>query len=136
MCYTDGIDIRSLVADTAGGVITADVHVSEDAVWFDGHFPGAPVLPGVAQVALVVDMLNRALEAPHRAVRVSRVRFKQPIRPGDVIGVRLERKGTAAGSWGLHLSVEAVPVCTGILDISGSVAEWEDAVTPDFEAGT
>lgn len=62
-----------------------------EEVWFNGHFPGSPVLPGVitvecmAQVAAVVHLTAEPLrpgEVP-MLVGVDRLRLRRPIRPGD-----------------------------------------------------
>ncbi len=40
--------------------ISAGIHVSSDSPWFDGHFPGEPILPGVAQIGMVLDVIRNA----------------------------------------------------------------------------
>ncbi len=40
--------------------ITADIHVPPDSPWFCGHFPGEPILPGVAQLGMVIDAIRQA----------------------------------------------------------------------------
>jgi len=55
-----------------------------------GHFPGEPILPGMALVHVVWQAIVR--EAGKRAeeitlTKLKRVRFTQPVRPGDHIAV-------------------------------------------------
>jgi predicted hotdog family 3-hydroxylacyl-ACP dehydratase len=56
---------------------------------FAGHFPGRPILPGVALLALVADALGRAL--PLRAVAFARLR--QPVAPGDALAIAAREVG-------------------------------------------
>lgn len=61
--------------------------------FFEGHFPGRPVMPGVliieaiAQVAMVV-----AGRGDLRLKGVRKVKFRQPIAPGDTMVINVELK--------------------------------------------
>lgn len=98
--------------------IMAEVQVPADCVWFDGHFPNMPILPGVAQLTLVTDLLNRTLKRPVVVRSVSRVRFKQMIRPDDTIAVSLSPTQKDAGSYGFRLSNGSELVCSGVITIA------------------
>ena len=53
-----------------------------------GHFPGAPVVPGV----LVLERVFAAIEAAHGplgAIRLPQVKFVQPLLPGERAEVEL-----------------------------------------------
>jgi 3-hydroxymyristoyl/3-hydroxydecanoyl-(acyl carrier protein) dehydratase len=62
-------------------------------IFFDGHFPGAPVVPGVliikgmlSAIALLMDR-----DAPGTAVAefiISRIRFKKVLKPSDLVCMR------------------------------------------------
>jgi 3-hydroxymyristoyl/3-hydroxydecanoyl-(acyl carrier protein) dehydratase len=55
--------------------------------WFDGHFPGAPILPAVAQLHGV----DRLLHAEGLAlVGVERARFRRVILPGEPVEIAIE----------------------------------------------
>lgn len=69
------------------------VEVALDHPAFAGHFPGDPLLPGVA---LLAEVLEAALDVPPLAAligaspRVGAVKFLAPVRPGAVLTVLLE----------------------------------------------
>jgi 3-hydroxyacyl-[acyl-carrier-protein] dehydratase len=70
--------------------IEAHAFVPASSLWFSGHFPGEPILPGMALVHVVWQAIVR--EAGKRAeeitlTKLKRVRFTQPVRPGDHISV-------------------------------------------------
>ena len=73
-------------------------NVSINEPFFQGHFPGAPVMPGVliveamAQVAAVM-VLKEIADREHKLVYFSgidRARFRQPVVPGDQIRIVVE----------------------------------------------
>jgi 3-hydroxymyristoyl/3-hydroxydecanoyl-(acyl carrier protein) dehydratase len=89
------------------------VAVPPDLLWLQGHFPGYPLLPGIAQLLPIalgcVHALWPELGQPRQALRL---KFKQAIVPGDELEVRLARAG-AEVRFSLHRRGE---VCTrGVL---------------------
>lgn len=83
------------------------VEIAPDLLYLQGHFPGAPLLPGIAQLlALVLDRTHALWPELGQPRRVSRLKFKQPIRPGDALEVHLERAGEEV-RFGLHRGDEA-----------------------------
>jgi len=60
--------------------------VAPDHPALAGHFPGAPVVPGVVLVEHVLEAIGEA-GAP---LRLPRVKFLQPLLPGETAEVALE----------------------------------------------
>ncbi|MFN7979043.1 MAG: polyketide synthase dehydratase domain-containing protein [Vicinamibacterales bacterium] len=50
---------------------------------FAGHFDDAPVLPGIAHVAIALEACARLTPAPGPLVALDDLRFLQPLLPGD-----------------------------------------------------
>jgi 3-hydroxyacyl-[acyl-carrier-protein] dehydratase len=48
--------------DSAPGLITSEIRINAGHRLFDGHFPGAPVTPGVVQLQIVKEILESHLE--------------------------------------------------------------------------
>ena len=63
--------------------IIMEAEVGPDSPWFSGHFPGEPILPGIAQLAMALDAIKRLNQKSLRISGVKRVRFKQVIKPDD-----------------------------------------------------
>lgn len=94
---------------TAGESIVAVKNVSANEAFFQGHFPGHAVMPGV----LVVEALAQAGgvlawetaqqdEDPVRIlylVGVDKARFKRPVRPGDQLILRANLVMNRRGLW-------------------------------------
>lgn len=85
-----------------GTSIVAEVDVSADAFWVEGHFPGNPVMPGVliaeavAQAAALLVVMGAEELGGHEMylVGLDRYRIRRPVVPGETlkIAVRLERQ--------------------------------------------
>ncbi|MDX9787140.1 MAG: MaoC/PaaZ C-terminal domain-containing protein [Desulfobacterales bacterium] len=97
--------------------LCADVHVPVASPWFQGHFPGNPVLPGIAQLGLVFDVIRQALKADLRVTQVSRVRFKQMVLPDDRLTVRVLPKVGRSGQYAFRILKQEELVCIGDITV-------------------
>jgi 3-hydroxymyristoyl/3-hydroxydecanoyl-(acyl carrier protein) dehydratase len=95
--------------------VTREVSVPAGSVWFQGHFPGDPLLPGVAQLHLVLETLRAALEADIRLTGLKRVRFKRVIRPAEPIAIAVAPVEDKPGLYRFHLTVEGETACSGLM---------------------
>jgi 3-hydroxyacyl-[acyl-carrier-protein] dehydratase len=58
---------------------------------FDGHFPGAPVLPGVVLLDETVRAIELADGGQPRCWRVTSVKFLRAVVPGEALALEQER---------------------------------------------
>ena len=105
-------------------------NVTANEPFFQGHFPGEPIMPGVliieamAQVGGVLARLSipgvmeREDADPIRFVAIDKVKFRRPVIPGDRIRLEIEPLRTGSKIWKVagkalvdgHLVAEAVLV--------------------------
>lgn len=100
-------------AEAAGeSTLWFEAQVPADSPLFDGHFPGQPVLPGVAQLqALVVDNARRRWPRLCAPLGFGAVKFLRPIQPlvplqvtltrspsGDRVDFRIESAGAVCST--------------------------------------
>ena len=101
-----------------GVELVADVTVPEESPWFDGHFPDRAVVPGIAQLEMVFDLIQRHAGRPLRLVEVNRVRFKRMIGPDDhlsVVAIPRQADGTV---YTFRLEKAAGLVATGTMTVA------------------
>jgi predicted hotdog family 3-hydroxylacyl-ACP dehydratase len=63
--------------------VTAGVEILPEPALFEGHFPGRPILPGVALVELAVRAVARQRGERLSLRGVTHVRLRLPVAPGD-----------------------------------------------------
>ena len=72
--------------------LQAKVHFETNSAWFSGHFPGQPVLPGVAILAAAARLAVKGGLEDGRPVDVlgfKKVRFTQLVSPGEELIISL-----------------------------------------------
>lgn len=62
---------------------------------FDGHFPGMPVLPGVAQLDWAVEFARQCFALPARFCRIEQLKFQQPVIPPQQLELALQWQADA-----------------------------------------
>jgi 3-hydroxyacyl-[acyl-carrier-protein] dehydratase len=86
-----------------GKTITAIKNVTINEPFFPGHFPGAPVMPGVlileamAQAAAILSFKTKDY-APED-IGIDGARFKKPVKPGDQLVLKIEIVREMRGIW-------------------------------------
>ena len=63
--------------------------VPPDLAYFSGHFPKAPVLPGVVQVEWALNLGRQLLNLPGKFAGMEVLKFQQLVRPGDEVQLHL-----------------------------------------------
>ena len=63
--------------------------LAEASRCFEGHFEGAPILPGVAHLALALSACGEEAVSPRVITGVRDFRLKRPLRPADEVEVVL-----------------------------------------------
>lgn len=66
-----------------------DLQVPVDLAFFSGHFPTAPVVPGVVQVDWALSLAQQLLSLPPRFCGMEVLKFQQLLRPGDAVKLTL-----------------------------------------------
>lgn len=88
--------------------IVAIKNVTMNEPFFAGHFPGAPVMPGVliveamAQTAAVLVVATFGAESEGKLVyfmSIDGVRFRRPVFPGDRLELHVEKVQSRASVW-------------------------------------
>ncbi len=99
------LDRARVESDSASAWGVKAVSVNEE--FFTGHFPGNPIMPGVLQIAAMVqlgELLSKTLRPAQReevweVVRLERVKFRRPVVPGDCLqlSIHLDKEEAEPG---------------------------------------
>jgi 3-hydroxyacyl-[acyl-carrier-protein] dehydratase len=115
---------RIVEYDPAAKRIVAIKAVTATEWFFQGHFPGLPVMPGVLQVeALAQTMAVYVARQPGFGDRIGlfagidEVRFKRVVQPGDVLRleITMEKLGSRFGKGRGKATVDGETACEGVL---------------------
>jgi 3-hydroxyacyl-[acyl-carrier-protein] dehydratase len=115
---------RIVEEDRERGYIRGEKGVTATEWFFQGHFPGLPVMPGVLQVeALAQTMAVYVARTEGFGDRmglfaaIDEVRFKRIVQPGDRLSleVTMEKFGRRMGRGRAIASVDGEVACEGIL---------------------
>jgi acyl-CoA synthetase (AMP-forming)/AMP-acid ligase II len=128
--------LRPTLEFRRGDELVAHAVAAHDAIWFQGHFPGSPLLPGVALLALVDEALSLfwgEADAPPVAVcAFRRIRFRQRVVPGTNLRVRARRVQANR----IRFAVEAagLPACTGECEVVTPTATGRASLAHGLDA--
>lgn len=93
--------------------------VPHDLRFFEGHFEGNPMLPGIAQLVVLAHRRAREVFGDlGREKKIARVKFEAVIVPGDVLDVVLERgPGLAEGETQVRFEIrrDATRCASGVI---------------------
>jgi len=104
-----GDTVNSLTVGLEGRVCVGD-----DSPWFNGHFPDDPIFPGIAQIQLVLDLIADELQVPLQLIRLSRVKFKKIIRPGEILDMHATC-GNKENLYTFTIMSEGQEACSGMI---------------------
>jgi len=94
--------------------------ISHDHPSLAGHFPGYPVVPGVVLLNEVLDTLRRGSVAPLLVTGLPIVKFSSPLRPGEVVTIRVEEDASARATF--LCQVDARLIASGAIEFTSDTA--------------
>jgi 3-hydroxyacyl-[acyl-carrier-protein] dehydratase len=128
--------VDAIVSETPDGLVARRTWRAEEG-FYQGHYPGAPITPGVLLCEAVFQAgalyLARSLAGQAEAggvpllVKISDVRFRSPVYPGDTVTIEVRKKDLIAGFYALAGTMKRGD--TRILSVEFSVA-WRTPGAP------
>jgi 3-hydroxyacyl-[acyl-carrier-protein] dehydratase len=129
--------VDEIVSETADGLVARRTwRTAED--FYSGHYPGAPITPGVllceavfqaGALYLSKSLANQAARGGvPLLVKISDVRFRSPVFPGDTVLIEVKRKDVLGGFYIMSGAMKRGD--TRILTVEFSVAWKVPGVQP------
>lgn len=87
---------RIIEVDLEKNYILGQKNVTFNEIFFQGHFPDAPIMPGVlilealAQTGGVLVHLKGHVEKIAVLMNVNHAKFRNPVKPGDILYLKVE----------------------------------------------
>nr|CAM74157.1 thioester dehydrase family protein [Magnetospirillum gryphiswaldense MSR-1] len=94
--------------------IALDLYLDPDLLWFRGHFPQLPLLPGVVQLDWALLLAGRHLGLTAQYTDRFQVKYKAGLFPGDHVTLVL-RHDVAKGRLGFDYRRDGVTCSNGSL---------------------
>jgi predicted hotdog family 3-hydroxylacyl-ACP dehydratase/3-hydroxymyristoyl/3-hydroxydecanoyl-(acyl carrier protein) dehydratase len=113
--------VLSDVTRTSDG-LRVEGHVPEELVYFEGHFPGQPVVPGVVLLHWALGLARRELDLRAAPGALEAVKFQRSLLPGESFALALV-PGPERIDW--RYTREQEPVASGRARFEGSPAAHE-----------
>lgn len=77
--------ILSVEKNEAGNEVQLGLHVHRELCWFEGHFPGAPLLPGVVQTTWAIEFGRQHFALPVAFRSMHNMKFMRFIMPDSQV---------------------------------------------------
>ncbi|MCP4135666.1 MAG: hypothetical protein GY754_32155 [bacterium] len=106
------------VDNSSSEKISAEITVPEDSPWFSGHFPGEPLLPGIAQLSIIFDLIEQHEKERGNEIILTgfkRVRYRQIVLPGETIAIEINPGKNDTSSYSFKILLRGEAACSGIL---------------------
>ena len=68
-------------------IFIAEVFISEDLPFFDGHFENFKLLPAIAQIKIALDIAKEIFETDFAVQKLSKVKFINMIYPNTKVNI-------------------------------------------------
>ncbi len=107
--------------------ITARVTTDGRSPWFSGHFPDNPILPGIAQLKMVADIIGASRKEDLRMAGLSRVKFRKIVRPGELLDIHAT-PGKLKDQYAFRITSSNEEVCSGMMRLADN--NTEETVMP------
>jgi len=66
--------------------------IAESSPYFDGHFPGFPILPAVAQLDIVINFARCYFNTASALSKIKKIKFVKTINPSVTLLLKIELK--------------------------------------------
>ena len=105
------------VDSTSQNTLSATMAFHHDSPWFAGHFPDHPILPGIAQLSVVWDLICRSTKEKLCVKEFKRVKFRQIIHPQDQLEIQAVPSRTEPDTYSFTIKAKGETACQGVITV-------------------
>lgn len=100
--------------------VLARVEIGSGSLWFSGHFPNEPILPGIAVLSMVFDAILLTSKEDLYLSGFKKIRFKQVIKPDDRLEINAEKQNSPF-AYSFFVHANGIQACKGTLMVDHSL---------------
>lgn len=78
-----------------GSQVVIELQIPADLLYLQGHFPGTPIVPGVALTDWAIQAAARCFGREPRIAAIQRLKFHQVLRPNERVTLLLHHRAEA-----------------------------------------
>jgi len=96
--------------------ISGQFNIPADSLWFDGHFPDEPVLPGVSILCMIEDLIRKA-NPDINITGLRRIRFRQLVHENELLDIKITwEEGTGSKSASFDITGNGNLISSGFIE--------------------
>ena len=111
----------NLLRSEDGSTISCSCTISPDMPFFQGHFPGRPIMPAVTQLDMIQSLLQQNAGWNGVLTGGDALKFSGQVRPGDSLAIHIVRRPD--GDITFSIKNENTLVSKGILRLAGEAID-------------
>ncbi len=107
--------------DSVPQKITAKAAVPKESPWFSGHFPGEPILPGIAELSMVFDLIKKKFSENAKniiIISLKKIRFKLIVKPEEILDIIITSMENLTNTYSFKISSGDNITCSGIITVT------------------
>lgn len=102
----------------SGKLISANAVAPKSSPWFSGHFPEEPILPGIAQLSMVFEIIKECNNKKDLLIKsLKKIKFKSIIRPEELLNISVTLNEKSDNIYSFKIISNDNIVCTGQMTV-------------------
>jgi 3-hydroxyacyl-[acyl-carrier-protein] dehydratase len=106
--------------DVSQNSISAKAAVTADSPWFSGHFPGEPILPGIAELSIIFDIIKNEFYKNTKKLKIlslKKIRFKFLVKPEEILDIIVTLTENMTNTYSFKITLGNNIACSGIITV-------------------
>lgn len=94
--------------------------IPADSPWFSGHFPGEPIVPGIAELSIVYNVIKKYYQEQGSGIKITsikKVRFRYPLKPDEILEIKILKDSGNGDLYKFEIISANGAACSGLISI-------------------
>ena len=99
-------------------LFSANAVVAKDSPWFSGHFPEEPILPGIAQLSMVFELIQRCCNRNNLSIKkLKKIKFKSLVKPEEMLHITVTLKENSQDTYSFKIISNGNTASAGLITV-------------------